>query len=107
MATIKDSLLTPVAELLPSAGNKISIVGVGQVGMACAFSILAQNVSSEICLIDVCADKLKGEMMDLQHGSNFLKNPKITAGTGECLHFHIQYKENNIYKFGSKIQIML
>jgi L-lactate dehydrogenase len=26
-------------------------------------------------------DKLKGEMLDLQHGSNFLKNAKITAST--------------------------
>lgn len=26
-------------------------------------------------------DKLRGEMLDLQHGSNFLKNAKITAGT--------------------------
>lgn len=26
-------------------------------------------------------DKLKGEMMDLQHGSNFLKNAKISAST--------------------------
>lgn len=73
--------MSQVAELLPSAGNKITIVGIGQVGMACAFSILAQNVSNEICLMDVCYDKLIGEMMDLQHGSNFLKNPKITAST--------------------------
>lgn len=28
-------------------------------------------------------DKLKGEMMDLQHGSLFLKTPKIVAGKGE------------------------
>lgn len=26
-------------------------------------------------------NKLKGEMMDLQHGSNFLKNAKISAST--------------------------
>ncbi|XP_055842113.1 L-lactate dehydrogenase [Episyrphus balteatus] len=81
MTSVKDSLITKVADVLPSAGNKITIVGIGQVGMACAFSILAQNVSNEICLIDVCEDKLMGEMMDLQHGSNFLKNPKITAST--------------------------
>ncbi|XP_073838532.1 lactate dehydrogenase [Musca autumnalis] len=81
MASVKDNLMNQVAEVLPSSGNKITIVGIGQVGMACAFSILAQNVSSEICLMDVCKDKLMGEMMDLQHGSNFLKNPKIIAST--------------------------
>ncbi|KAL9904155.1 lactate dehydrogenase isoform 1-T1 [Glossina fuscipes fuscipes] len=79
MTSLKENLLNQVAETLPSGGNKITIVGVGQVGMACAFSILAQNISSEICLMDVCKDKLMGELMDLQHGSNFLKNPKITA----------------------------
>ncbi|XP_055385616.1 L-lactate dehydrogenase isoform X2 [Condylostylus longicornis] len=85
MAAIKDQLLVPIAETLPSAGNKITVVGIGQVGMACAFSILTQNVSNDVCLIDVCADKLKGEMMDLQHGSNFLRNPKISAGTDYAL----------------------
>lgn len=81
MATIKKNLMSEVAETVPSSGNKITIVGIGQVGMACAFSILAQNVTNEICLMDVCENKLLGEMIDLQHGSNFLKNPKITAST--------------------------
>lgn len=41
----------------------------------------SQNVSSDVVLVDVMADKLKGEMMDLQHGSAFLKNAKINAST--------------------------
>jgi L-lactate dehydrogenase len=36
--------------------------------MAIAHSVLQQNIASEICLVDVVADKLKGEKMDLQHG---------------------------------------
>jgi len=32
-------------------------------------------------LIDVIEDKLKGEMMDLQHGSLFLRNPRICGTT--------------------------
>lgn len=87
MSSIKESLLTEVAETLPSAGNKVTVVGIGQVGMACAFSILAQGVSNELCLVDCMADKLTGEMMDLQHGSNFLKSPKITSGTGRQFKF--------------------
>ncbi|KAL1789381.1 L-lactate dehydrogenase A chain [Sigmodon hispidus] len=31
-------------------------------------------------LVDVMKDKLKGEMMDLQHGSLFLRIPKIVSG---------------------------
>lgn len=49
--------------------------------MACAFSILTNNVSHDVVLIDVMADKLKGEMMDLQHGSSFLKNSRINSST--------------------------
>jgi L-lactate dehydrogenase len=83
MSTIKNSLLTEIVPPVSSSGNKVTIVGVGQVGMACAFSILTQNVSSEIALVDVMADKLQGEMMDLQHGSAFMKNAKVQAGTGK------------------------
>ncbi|XP_054733544.1 L-lactate dehydrogenase [Anastrepha obliqua] len=81
MASISENLMAHVAETLPSGGNKVSVVGIGQVGMACAFSILAQGISNEVCLVDVCKDKLQGELMDLQHGSNFLNNPKITASS--------------------------
>ncbi|XP_053677271.1 L-lactate dehydrogenase [Anopheles nili] len=81
MSELKAKLLTQIAEPMTSSGNKVTVVGIGQVGMACAFSILTQNVSSEIALIDVNADKLQGEMLDLQHGSAFMKNAKIQAGT--------------------------
>uniref|UniRef100_A0A8C4QFJ4 Lactate dehydrogenase Bb n=1 Tax=Eptatretus burgeri TaxID=7764 RepID=A0A8C4QFJ4_EPTBU len=60
--------------------NKVTIVGVGQVGMACAISILLKNLTDELALVDVMEDKLKGEMMDLLHGSLFLKTPTIVAG---------------------------
>lgn len=40
MATIKDQLLSTVTEPVSAGRNKITVVGVGQVGMACAFSIL-------------------------------------------------------------------
>lgn len=80
--TTRDLLFQEVAaEGSTKSNNKITIVGIGAVGMAAAFSILAQNVSSEIALIDMFEAKLMGEMMDLQHGSNFLKNAKITAST--------------------------
>ncbi|XP_033340752.2 L-lactate dehydrogenase isoform X2 [Megalopta genalis] len=81
MTSIKDQLLSTVTEPVPIGRNKVTIVGVGQVGMACAFSILTNHVSSDVVLIDVMADKLKGEMLDLQHGSTFLKNAKVNAST--------------------------
>ncbi|CAL8140556.1 unnamed protein product [Orchesella dallaii] len=66
------------------ADLKVTIVGVGQVGMACAYSILNQNIASEITLfhfILFTGEKLKGEMMDMQHGLLFCKPVKISAGT--------------------------
>lgn len=42
MTSIKEHLLAKVAESATSPVNKVTVVGVGQVGMACAFSILAQ-----------------------------------------------------------------
>ena len=83
---LKDKLIAPVAEeegTIPN--NKITVVGVGQVGMACAISILGKSLTDELALVDVLEDKLKGEMMDLQHGSLFLQTPKIVADKGRFL----------------------
>lgn len=44
--------------------------------------LLTQDLADELALVDVMEDKLKGEMMDLQHGSLFLKTPKIVADKG-------------------------
>ncbi|EGV94239.1 L-lactate dehydrogenase A chain [Cricetulus griseus] len=56
------------------------VVGVGAVGMAYAINILMKHLADELALVDVMEDKLKGEMMDLQHGSRFLRTPKIVSG---------------------------
>lgn len=42
MATLKEKLIAPVAEEATVPNNKITVVGVGQVGMACAISILGK-----------------------------------------------------------------
>lgn len=42
-----------------------------------------QDLCDELALIDVMEDKLKGEAMDLQHGSLFLKTHKIVADKGK------------------------
>lgn len=79
--SVKAKLMKEIAEPMTTSGNKVTVVGIGQVGMACAFSILTQSVSSEVALIDVNADKLQGEMLDLQHGSAFMKNAQVNAST--------------------------
>ncbi|MBN3311749.1 LDHBA dehydrogenase, partial [Atractosteus spatula] len=80
MATVQEKLITPIAGASSEGPrNKVTVVGVGQVGMACAVSILLKDLADEMALVDVIEDKLKGEMMDLLHGSLFLKTPKIVA----------------------------
>ena len=90
-ATLKERLIAPVEEeegTIPN--NKITVVGVGQVGMACAISILGKSLTDELVLVDVLEDQLKGEMMDLQYGSLFFQTPKIVADKDYC---HRQFQD--------------
>ena len=65
--------------------NKITVVGVGAVGMACIISVLTKDLVDELALVDIMEDKLKGKMMNLQHGSLFLKTPKIVSSKDYCV----------------------
>ncbi|NP_001266020.2 L-lactate dehydrogenase [Solanum lycopersicum] len=80
----------------PSQTNhhtKISVIGVGNVGMAIAQTILTQDLVDELALVDANSDKLRGEMLDLQHAAAFLPRTKIvasadytvTAGSDLCI----------------------
>ncbi|KAK7307791.1 hypothetical protein VNO77_41165 [Canavalia gladiata] len=61
--------------------NKISVIGAGNVGMAIAQTILTQDLVDELVLVDAIPDKLRGEMLDLQHAAAFLPRTKIHAST--------------------------
>ncbi|XP_056648198.1 L-lactate dehydrogenase isoform X1 [Diorhabda sublineata] len=77
--SVRDSLFVPVGEPIEKTSNRVTVVGTGAVGMATVVSLLMQGITNDVVLIDVMEDKLKGELMDLQHGALFLKNPKIGA----------------------------
>lgn len=59
--------------------TKISVIGAGNVGMAIAQTILTQDLADELVLVDAKPDKLRGEMLDLQHAAAFLPRTKIHA----------------------------
>ncbi|CAK8562750.1 unnamed protein product [Lathyrus sativus] len=73
--------------------NKISVIGAGNVGMAIAQTILTQDLTDELVIVDNKPDKLRGEMLDLQHAAAFLPRVKInssveysvTAGSDLCI----------------------
>lgn len=47
--------------------------------MAHTISVLKKGLAAKLALADVLDDKLKEEMMDPQHGSLFLRIPKIVS----------------------------
>lgn len=46
------------------------------------YEAIFQGHISELALVDMVENKLKGEMMDLQHGQAFLHTVKVVASTG-------------------------
>ncbi|XP_054426129.1 L-lactate dehydrogenase A-like 6B isoform X2 [Pteronotus mesoamericanus] len=79
MATVKSELMKNLTSEVAVPHSKVSIIGTGSVGMACAISILLKGLSDELALVDSAEGKLKGETMDLQHGSPFVKMPNVVA----------------------------
>ncbi|PKA56039.1 L-lactate dehydrogenase A [Apostasia shenzhenica] len=70
------------APVSPSSGRtKISVIGAGNVGMAIAQTILTQDLADALALVDANAEKLRGEMLDLQHAAAFLPRTHIAAST--------------------------
>jgi len=63
--------------------RKVSIVGAGFVGATTAFALMNSGVATEICLFDINMDKAMGEVMDLVHGTSFVKPVSIYAGNIE------------------------
>ncbi len=63
------------------AGNRVAIIGSGQVGSACAFSLAHSGVAADIVLIDVAKDRAQGEAWDISHGIAFL--PPATVRTAD------------------------
>ncbi|XP_027976344.1 L-lactate dehydrogenase A chain-like isoform X1 [Eumetopias jubatus] len=85
MTTLKEQLIQNLLKEEHNPQNKITVVEVGAVGMACAISILMKDLADELALVDVMEDKLKGELMDLQHSSLLLRTPKIVSGKEDIL----------------------
>ena len=57
------------------------IIGLGQVGLACAYSLLIQNCFDELVLQDLELKKVEGEVMDLVHGMSLINPTDLIAGT--------------------------
>lgn len=65
----------------PLRPRKGVVIGVGQVGLACAYSLLIQDCFDELILQDIAQDKVEGEVMDFLSGMPFLPPTELKAGT--------------------------
>ncbi|KAI7979781.1 hypothetical protein LOK49_Contig250G00002 [Camellia lanceoleosa] len=94
---IAQAFFKPIQNMAPPSPTnrhtKISVIGTGNVGMAIAQTILTQDLADELALVDAIPNKLRGEMLDLQHAAAFLPRTKIlasvdysvTAGSDLCI----------------------
>lgn len=72
---------TDASPLSPIRRRKGVIIGAGQVGMACAYSLLIQDCFDELVLQDINRDRAEGEVMDLVHGLPFVSPTQVMAGS--------------------------
>jgi L-lactate dehydrogenase len=57
--------------------TKVAIVGAGSVGATCAYACLVQGIGRTIALYDINASKTRAEVLDLNHGLQFV--PQATV----------------------------
>lgn len=69
--------------MLIEGKRKISIIGAGFVGATTAFALMNSGIATEICVYDINMEKAMGEVMDLVHGTSFVKPINIYAGSLE------------------------
>lgn len=61
-------------------GNKIVILGAGNVGATIAYSLALDGMATELVLIDINKEKALGEVMDIAQGAPFYPSVNIHAG---------------------------
>ncbi len=64
--------------ILPS--HRVVIIGAGNVGSSIAYSILNQEITKEIIIIDIAEEMAKAQVLDMQDSSNFTNGTKVTFG---------------------------
>lgn len=63
--------------------SKITIIGAGSVGSTIAYTLSGQDIASELVMIDINKEKVKGEVMDIEQGTCFRDPISIMAGEYE------------------------
>lgn len=63
-------------------GNKVVLIGAGDVGIAYAYALVNQGTVDHLAIIDIDEKKLEGNVMDLNHGTVWAaSNTRVSKGT--------------------------
>jgi L-lactate dehydrogenase len=65
---------------MPERTSKIAIVGAGSVGATVAYACLLRGVARRISLYDLNVEKVKSELLDLNHGLQFVPTASVDGG---------------------------
>ncbi|MGE2719312.1 L-lactate dehydrogenase [Mycolicibacterium celeriflavum] len=68
-----------MTETSRARSSKVSIVGMGSVGTAIAYACLIRGSAGSLGLYDINARKLRAEVLDLNHGSQFVPHCPISG----------------------------
>jgi L-lactate dehydrogenase len=60
-------------------GSKVAVIGAGGVGATIAYAALINGVGREIALYDIDADKVRAEVLDLNHGLRFTPTARVVG----------------------------
>jgi L-lactate dehydrogenase len=63
--------------------GRIVVIGAGNVGATIAYTVLMNDLTSEIVMIDVNKEKAQGEVLDMNHGLAYFKQVSIREGDYE------------------------
>ena len=62
--------------------SKVAIVGAGSVGATIAYALMLRDVASEIMMVDVAPDVVRGQVLDLSD-ANMITSTKVRGGTSK------------------------
>src|SRR5687767_12244178 len=66
--------------VMPETTTKVAIVGAGSVGATIAYACLIRGVAKRVSIYDLNAAKVKSELLDLNHGLQFVPMATVDGG---------------------------
>ncbi|PSN41994.1 L-lactate dehydrogenase A chain [Blattella germanica] len=79
---MKKALLNIVTSPIESHIKKVSVIGVGSVGMAISMALVTQKICTVLALVDKDDKRVKGEAMDLEEGTIYTGCRILSSNAG-------------------------